>query len=464
MPTSSGSTASSPPSTSPGTPDNSSHHHHHQRRSLTIHPIDTEPLADDDWRGKYLDMKLSYRDVKQRNKTQAKRARQLLVAVTAKLQEKEEEIEKIRNLHHVELTRICQSLLHLQACMTREQERLEGILLEKDLTIQSQKLELDRVKEQNQSLLQSQKTTGNRNHGSFRQYKKEKKSQHRSNVTDDLGSMGSSEESPSSTPKNSRPPLRLSLSTGSAENLTYGLTSLSIPPKKGILKSASSYGSLDLSSNPGSILHNLQKMIQNHPLVTEKLAKIEHEKSDSGRESEEFEHSMEHQPLSLPPMSNIVKSRSDSANSSFDSTNESIPDGLVQELKNKGWRMSLRVPDRKKEKPPKPPPRSSTTKLTTTNGPSSIVNVENGKLIEPHKTIVNIKPDEAKSEKRVTFSHETVEHVQSEVILFDPAEKNAIKLLDETIKNYKPSFETSTRFGFETKSIKKDVSYFEPYL
>lgn len=94
MPTSSGSTASSPPSTSPGTPDNSSHHHH-QRRSLTIHPIDTEPLADDDWRGKYLDMKLSYRDVKQRNKTQAKRARQLLVAVTAKLQEKEEEIEKV---------------------------------------------------------------------------------------------------------------------------------------------------------------------------------------------------------------------------------------------------------------------------------------------------------------------------------------------------------------------------------
>ena len=88
--------------------------------------------------------------------------------------------------------------------------------------------------------------------------------------SDGFGSLGStsmsSEEnsSPNSTPKSSRPPLRLTLSTGSAsqpslDNHISGSIGNMCYPKKGILKSSSSYGSLDSASTTSILMYLVRR-------------------------------------------------------------------------------------------------------------------------------------------------------------------------------------------------------------
>lgn len=53
------------------------------------------PVEVKKWQMKYMDAKSGYRDIKRKNREQTKRARQLLAAVTAKLQEKESELQQV---------------------------------------------------------------------------------------------------------------------------------------------------------------------------------------------------------------------------------------------------------------------------------------------------------------------------------------------------------------------------------
>ncbi len=50
-----------------------------------------------DWQAKYLEAWQSYRDARKKNREQSRRARQLMAAVAAKLQQKEEEMAEVKN-------------------------------------------------------------------------------------------------------------------------------------------------------------------------------------------------------------------------------------------------------------------------------------------------------------------------------------------------------------------------------
>ena len=383
-------------------------------------------------------------------------------------------------------------MLSLQSSLSREKNRMESMVKEKDAFILKQKAEIDRLSSCLTSTSSSEPSSltssavgatgldrhrpgAGRVHGSFRQFKRDKQ-QTKSSSTSKLDAGCSSEESsggdsPVAAPKKPRPPLRLSLSTpADAVPLTSTSSSSSADssannslsyPKKGILKASSSYGSLD-SQTTTSILANLQKLITTaaeKPAPVKKLSVSSEERSDSGRESDEAAGSPTSQPKSLlvnnmkmtENNNNNNKSRRfNSANSSFDSGAEfsslETTTTLISStpLGNDGRKQASRLSIRgsssglKPKEKPKPPPRSSTTKLTTT-------------MATPEKktTVINIVKKEAEK-KRVKFNP---------VMDFkeDPSatmERNAIKLLEQSIMNYKPG----------EKHREQKTSYFEPYL
>ena len=382
---------------------------------------------------------------------------------------------------------------------------MEEIISEKDFKLDKQNVEIERLSSSSSSNpsfnnnsgatgLERQRAGAARVHGSFRQYKKDKISQkqkdRQSNTAANISSASegfvsqgstslSSEEnsSPSSTPKHIRPALKLSLSTGSAKEINTNDENGLSNPKKGILKSSTSYGSLNSRSSSSSTIAELQKLIVAtvaKPPPPEKKLSLSEERSDSGRESDEVESS--HPKLS-PPSSEFVPPKPynsrgrDSANSSFDGTADSSMDhSLIDSVSISSFnggqicRLSVRSSTKKK---PCPPPRSSTTKLTMSGGKSVTRPAVPAKPQLSGKskgTVINIvKEDEEnkkKVEKKVKF-HPELEGVEKSVM-----ERRAIQLLDESIMNYRNPPEDNegvTRFGAD-EGGKADVSYFEPYI
>ena len=165
-------------------------------------------ISAEDWRGKYLEAKENCRKLKSQLREQAKKSRQLILAVKTKLQDEESEKAKMKEWQDSELSGLCQQILGLQAGMLREQKRVELLLKEKDATICQQKAELDKLAAASSSQANVSVTSlsaisgGNSNlriHGSFRQYKKDReKIRHFKSSSGDSGINISSEESSSS--------------------------------------------------------------------------------------------------------------------------------------------------------------------------------------------------------------------------------------------------------------------------
>jgi len=277
-------------------------------------------------------------------------------------------------------------------------------------------------------------------------------------------------------------------SSSSASTSSSQYNSLSFP-KKGILKQSSSYGSLD-SSAAASMLHNLHKLIETNKPPTKISG--EENRSDSGRESDEVEDSSgsgRRRTRSLPPITvNKMKlpsplpppippksfhhSRGGSCNSSFDDS------GIC--LTSSTTRLSIRGGGGRREKP-KPPPRSSTTRLTSSmrrpEPPPKLQSSGN-----KNATIVTISMDDSINNnedekkkavvKKVKFNPEVSTSetaVKTEDDEEDNMEKNAIKLLEESILNFKGNKARRIREeGDETASrgrrIEDCVSYYEPYI
>ena len=572
-------------------------HHPKQQQQQQQSPLQQDPYFC--LQTKFLETRQSLKDARRKSREQSRKARQLLAAVASKIDEKEGEMERVgwknahfnhqfrvvttyninerlfqlRSVHNAELSAICQQLLSLQSSMAKEKTRVQDIMEQKEKLITTQRTEIERLNNlikgtsSNSKILADECKSGNvvvtsstsgvvttldrhrpaiggatRVHGSFRQYKREQKSQrqHQGQPTSsssskskssstapssssDLGSLGStslsSEEnsSPNMTPKNSRPALRLSLSAGavtlptpqssaavgsrtrgslssssSASSTSYNSLSY---PKKGILKTCSSYGSLD-SSAAASMLENLSKLIDN------KAKKICEEKSDSGRESEEMDeqnvngsisshHHIHHkQPSSLPPITvNKMKMPSPppvppkkTTTTSAGSSNSSFDDSGIC-LTSSTTRLSIRG----KEKP-KPPPRSSTTRLTSSmrkpnHIPPLLATVDKSGE-NNNATIVTIsghQPDEEKKKavKKVKFNPEV--STSGETRVDDTMEKKAIKLLEESIHNFNPAqqkqdelrkkqMEKAKKLRQEMEEaavgrrIEDCVSYYEPYI
>lgn len=99
----------------------------------------------DDWRFKYLEAKGNYRKLKSQKREQAKKSRQLIVAVKNKLQDEDNEKMKMRSQFEQELSGLCQQLLALQAAMLREQNRVKSVIEEKDQVIFQQKQEIGKL-------------------------------------------------------------------------------------------------------------------------------------------------------------------------------------------------------------------------------------------------------------------------------------------------------------------------------
>jgi len=99
----------------------------------------------DDWHFKYLEAKGNYRKLKSQKREQAKKSRQLIVAVKNKLQDEDNEKLKMRSQFEQELSGLCQQLLALQAAMLREQNRVKSVIEEKDQVIFQQKQEIGKL-------------------------------------------------------------------------------------------------------------------------------------------------------------------------------------------------------------------------------------------------------------------------------------------------------------------------------
>lgn len=99
----------------------------------------------DDWHFKYLEAKGNYRKLKSQKREQAKKSRQLIVAVKNKLQDEDNEKMKMRSQFEQELSGLCQQLLALQAAMLREQNRVKSVIEEKDQVIFQQKQEIGKL-------------------------------------------------------------------------------------------------------------------------------------------------------------------------------------------------------------------------------------------------------------------------------------------------------------------------------
>ncbi len=572
---------------------------------------------------KFFETRVALKEARKKSREQSRKGRQLVAVVAAKIEEKDQEMEKagyqidefhfafqsgandcslfcisffqLRASHNVELSTICQQLLTLQSSMSREKDRVQRIMDEKDRTITDQRSEIDRlnllisgsggtanktnavpIPLQTNTIIVGDGGSGNgssaflslgsappsmaaaptlipgRTHGSFRQYKREQKSQRltgqsatasssssaikskssafpppSSPSSSDLGSLGStslsSEEnsSPNTTPKKFRPALRLSLSAGAATippapplppNTAVGghtrargsgtgssfsssgsmsFSNLSYP-RKGILKSSSSYGSLD-SRAAASMLENLHKLIdinRNPQMLPDARKSSSEEKSDSGRESEETDESTKKRStpsapvtvnkMKVPTPPPIPPKKPTTVNGSEDSR-------IC--LTSSTTRLSIRS----KEKP-KPPPRSSTTRLTSSmrrpnSLPPMVPAVTSKEMMGDggngggNTTVVTISgassscvaavgdEEKKKAVKKVKFSPDV-----GKAACEDALEKKAIKLLEESILNFNPAqqkkrqLEKMKRIQQEEAAAEKGrkiedcVSYYEPYI
>lgn len=120
-------------------------------------PPTSPPKNDNDnWHFKYMEAKGNYRKLKAQMRDQAKKSRQLIVAVKNKLQEEENEKIKMRSHFEQELSGLCQQLLSLQAAMLREQSRVKSVIEEKDRIILQQKQEIDKLQNQSTAVVSPQ--------------------------------------------------------------------------------------------------------------------------------------------------------------------------------------------------------------------------------------------------------------------------------------------------------------------
>lgn len=101
---------------------------------------------------KYASCRASLRSCKERLKYQSSRSRDLITAVSIRLEEANQEAMKVDTERRSQLEYLSRELLLLQANMQKEQKRLKNLTKEKDEIIQSQQAEIERLKRQNKRL------------------------------------------------------------------------------------------------------------------------------------------------------------------------------------------------------------------------------------------------------------------------------------------------------------------------
>lgn len=473
-------------------------------------PSSTTPEDEKSWQTKYVEARLNYRKVKQQMRDQAKKSRQLIVAVTAKLAQDEEEMNKLKQKHDQELSNLCQQLMCLQGCMNRERERVEGLLREKDRVICLQRAEIDKLvlpsctgaiaapkavsvtpsptSSTNSSGSSSTYIHGGslRIHGSFRQYKKdrEKYRQQLRSAADnsDVSSSSSgvltwtansseeSSSSPTTLPRTQRHLLRQTVSSSCVEEYLPDLPKST--PRKGILKASSSYDGSSLptsKSDTQSILDSLHKLMENESNASGVVVKkvISEEKSDSGRESDDIE-----PPEDSTGNVSVVTVSTDSANSSFDASDPTLAWRLTVVASSQGNKDAAAVEvGRKKPKPP-PPPRSSQTRLSTKKPslpvkPKSILSYPNVDPVVSSELSAtqaldnlihnnNSSGDTIEKKKRVKFNP----HVDTSIANIMDASSSQLKPLDPNFLHFLPKLAHSET----NQEVKDNFSYYEPYI
>jgi len=98
-----------------------------------------------------MESKQNEKSMKQTIRLQRDKSRQLITACAVKLQEKEAEVEKIRFERDAQLAQIASELTYLQANMSKEQKKLEKVIVEKQAQIDAQAIETERLKTMNKS-------------------------------------------------------------------------------------------------------------------------------------------------------------------------------------------------------------------------------------------------------------------------------------------------------------------------
>ncbi len=90
-------------------------------------------------------------------------------------------LQQLRETQDRDLSTLCQQLLLVRGCLIRERERIVSIVAEKDRIIQQQRIEIERLRNSGSTVsgpisagLDRVRPGSIRQHGSFRQYKKEK--------------------------------------------------------------------------------------------------------------------------------------------------------------------------------------------------------------------------------------------------------------------------------------------------
>jgi len=101
---------------------------------------------------KYASCRANLRSCKERLKYQSSRSRDLITAVSIRLEEANQEARKVDDERRSQLEYLSRELLLLQANMQKEQKRLKNLTKEKDDFIQSQQTEIERLKRQNKRL------------------------------------------------------------------------------------------------------------------------------------------------------------------------------------------------------------------------------------------------------------------------------------------------------------------------
>ena len=91
--------------------------------------------------------------VKEQLRLQTRRARQLVAACTAKVADKDREIEMLRTLKDGQLQAIVSKLLHFECRLRQEQKRIGESVQAKDRVIRQQKQELEQLRQANRKLL-----------------------------------------------------------------------------------------------------------------------------------------------------------------------------------------------------------------------------------------------------------------------------------------------------------------------
>uniref|UniRef100_A0A0K2U8F6 Uncharacterized protein n=1 Tax=Lepeophtheirus salmonis TaxID=72036 RepID=A0A0K2U8F6_LEPSM len=83
---------------------------------------------EDFWRNKFYDLKSRYANLKRESRERSSKARKLILATAIKLQEKENEIQKLKAKQDEELAEICRELTFLQSRMLFERKRISELL------------------------------------------------------------------------------------------------------------------------------------------------------------------------------------------------------------------------------------------------------------------------------------------------------------------------------------------------